>query len=96
MTAPKLTSLTLERTQKVTFSFDGVSVTGFYGESIAAALLRQGIKTIRNAPNSATPRGVFCAMGLCQECVVQINGRRLEACRTPINEGLIVEKITYS
>ena len=32
-------------------------------------------------------------MGLCQECVVLVAGRRVEACRLPVAEGLVVEPL---
>lgn len=85
----------IERTREVLFEFDGVKYTGFEGESIAAALLRVGIIHIRNAPNTGAPRGIFCVMGVCQECVVEIDGKKLEACRTSVTEGLVVSKASY-
>jgi len=83
------------RTETVEFSFDGTRYTGHDGETVAAALLRQGIIQLRDAPNKTTARGMFCVMGICQECVIEINGKRKEACRTPISSGLIIEKVKY-
>ena len=83
------------RTESVEFSFDGKSYAGHKGETVAAALLRQGILQLRDAPNSTTPRGMFCVMGICQECVVEINGKRKEACRTAIAPGLVIDKVKY-
>ena len=39
--------------------------------------------------------GMFCAMGVCQECVLLIDGQRREACRTSVAEGLEVRRISY-
>ncbi len=85
----------IERTKEISFQFDGVMINGYEGESIAAALLRAGITAIRNAPNTKTPRGMFCVMGVCQECVVSIDGKTREACRTTVSDGLIVERVIY-
>ncbi len=85
----------IERTREISFQFDGVTVSGYEGETIAAALLRAGIINIRNAPNGADARGIFCVMGVCQECVVKVNGKIKEACRTEIKDGLVVERISY-
>ena len=82
----------IERSEEISFEFDGKSYKGFAGESIAAALLRVGVTHLRDAPNSATPRGMFCVMGACQECVVEVNGRKVEACRTKLSTGLKIER----
>ncbi len=84
----------IERTKEISFHFDGVEVAGFVGETIAAALLRVNISNLRNAPNGGD-RGMFCVMGVCQECVVKVDGKIVEACRTEISDGLNVERVTY-
>ena len=80
------------RTVEISFEFDGVTVCGHVGETVAAALLRAGITHLRNAPNSGTPRGMFCIMGACQECVIEIDGHKAEACRTVVSEGLVIRR----
>ncbi len=82
----------IERSELITFQFDHNSVAAHEGESIAVALLRAGITHIRNAP-SGTARGMFCAIGVCQECVVMVGGKRVEACRTTVSDGLIVKRV---
>lgn len=84
----------IKRTAEITFNFDGKTFTAFDGETISAALLRSGQNNIRLAPNE-TPRGMFCGMGVCQECVVEVNGKRTEACRTKVTDGLAVRKVSY-
>lgn len=83
----------IERTKEVKFDFDGEEVRGFDGESIAAALLRADQIYLRDAPNTNTPRGMFCVMGVCQECLVEVDGGKKEACRTPISAGLVVKRV---
>lgn len=85
----------VERSGEVTFSFDGRAVTGHEGESIAAALAAAGIIELRTAPVDKGGRGMFCAMGVCQECIVLVDGQRTEACRCPVRAGLIVDRVTY-
>lgn len=82
----------ITRSAQVAFTFDGQAVTGFEGESLTAALNRAGIFHLRDAPNGAPPRGAFCCMGMCQECVVRIQGRIVEACRVLVATGLEVER----
>ena len=88
-------SIQIERSKEVTFQFDGKELTGYDGETIAAALLRSGITNLRNAPQNGGARGMFCVMGVCQECVVKVDGKIKESCRTTVSEGLIVERVRY-
>jgi aerobic-type carbon monoxide dehydrogenase small subunit (CoxS/CutS family) len=74
----------------VTFSFNGVSVQAVTGRNLAAVLLALGHRTLRASPGLGAPRGVFCMMGVCQECVVWVDGRRAPACRTLVRDGLTV------
>ena len=88
--APDLREAGLDRGPPLAFSFDGTSVGGFAGESVAAALLAAGIPILRRSPRGDAPRGAFCWMGICQECTVVVDGHRRPACRTPVTEGLAV------
>lgn len=78
------------RTPKIAFSFEGQKVEGHEGETIAAALMRTGELHLRNGLPGGAPRGVFCGMGICQECVVLVAGIRREACRTLVAAGISV------
>ena len=82
------------RSAEISFEFDGEDYPAFDGETIAAALLRAGILNIRSAPSGA-PRGLFCVMGACQECVVEVDGKKVEACRTVVSEGLKIKRVSY-
>ncbi|HWK43472.1 MAG TPA: (2Fe-2S)-binding protein [Stellaceae bacterium] len=78
----------VERGALVDFTFDGVPLRGYPGESLATALFVSGITDLRKAPRSGTPRGMFCLMGICQECVVWIEGRRQPSCQVTLRDGL--------
>lgn len=77
----------------VRFRLNGTEVEGFAGESVAAALGALGLTTLRHAPRSGSPRGAFCLMGVCQECLCRIDGARREACRTPLRAGMEVQTL---
>lgn len=79
--------------REVAFSFDGETLSASEGETLAAALHAQGRRTLRINRDDGGPRGAFCFMGVCQECVVLIDGRQTEACRTLVREGLVVERL---
>ena len=84
------------RSDPVTFSFDGRPVVAHAGETVLSALMRAGIRHLRDAPEDGAPRGAFCGMGLCQECVVQIGERRVESCRQVVSGGLSVQSLRLS
>jgi len=78
---------------RLSFRFDGQEITGYAGESIAAALIAADIHTNRISP-TGMPRGYFCGMGVCWECVVRINGKYNErACMQLLEAGMIVETL---
>ncbi|GAA3869529.1 hypothetical protein GCM10022404_19460 [Celeribacter arenosi] len=83
----------IKRSEKVTFTFDGMPVEGHDGEMLVSALVRANILTLRHAPHDAAPRGAFCCMGLCQECAVVVKGQTVEACRTEVTADLVVERV---
>lgn len=72
----------------VNFSFDGRALQARQGVSIAAALTEAGIRALRLTPTGA-PRGMFCGMGVCQDCLVMVNGQPSQrACMTPLSDGM--------
>lgn len=76
--------------RQIEFTFDGEPVTGLAGDTVAVALLAAGIRTLRQGAEGGGSRGMFCAMGVCQECVVVVDGANIEACRLPVSDGLDV------
>ena len=60
------------------------------GASVAAAILSAGVTSFRSS-TAATARGPLCAMGVCMECRVTINGRPHQlACQTLCRDGMEV------
>lgn len=76
----------------VTFLFNGKELTGFEGEPIAAALRASGVLVHRYTAKRAEPRGVFCAIGRCNDCVMIVDGTpNIRTCTTPLKAGMKVE-----
>jgi len=81
-----------EKGKKVTFTCDGKTMEGFEGEPIAAALKAAGIMVHRFTKKEHKPRGMFCAIGRCTDCVMVVDGMpNVRTCVTPLKEGMIVE-----
>ncbi|NPV85111.1 MAG: (2Fe-2S)-binding protein [Anaerolineae bacterium] len=82
----------LKRGKKVQIFVDGETVEAFAGETIAAALLASGIKRFRYTRKKGDPRGIFCGMGVCFECLVTVNGEsNVRACLTPVVDGMKID-----
>ena len=79
---------TLER---VRIEIDGAphDVPAHY--NVAAALLATGILACRASTVSGAPRGPFCMMGVCFDCLVEIDGvPNVQGCMTPVRDGMQV------
>ncbi|MCC7048623.1 MAG: (2Fe-2S)-binding protein [Alphaproteobacteria bacterium] len=82
----------IDRGAAFRFDFDGQPVTAYPGETVAAALLAAGIARFRSTARGAMPRGLYCGMGMCWECLVAIDGRPSNrACMTEAKPGMRVE-----
>ena len=78
----------VRRSRPVQIFFSARPVTALEGETVAAALTAAGIRTLRT-DDRGEPRGVFCGMGVCFDCLVRIDGRASQrACMTKVAEGM--------
>lgn len=75
-----------------TFRFQGESVAAHPGETIGASLLAAGIRHLRTTRRDGRPRGLYCGIGHCFDCLVTVNGVPSQrACLTPVAAGDRVE-----
>lgn len=59
--------------------------------SVAAALLANGYRTNRRSGVSGERRGSYCLMGVCFECLVEINGQpNQQGCMTQVVDGMSI------
>lgn len=71
---------------------DGKVIEAFEGEPIAAALVANGTKVFRYTKRYHEPRGVFCALGQCNDCLMVVNGvPGTRTCVTTVEDGMKVE-----
>src|SRR5207248_9180792 len=74
----------------VRIRFDGTEIEALPGETIAAALAAADIVAVRRA-RSGAPRGPYCGMGVCFDCLVTVDGRPSQrACLTKVAPGMDV------
>lgn len=75
----------------VPITIDGEPAHARVGDTVAAALLAAGRATCRSTPVSGAPRGPYCMMGVCFECLVEIDGvPNQQACMVVAEAGMIV------
>lgn len=81
-----------EKGREVTFSFDGRELKGMEGEPIAVALKANGVMIHRYTRKEHKPRGIFCAIGRCTDCVMVVDGKpNVRTCVTPLAEGMKIQ-----
>jgi hypothetical protein len=81
----------VERGRQLRFFFDGAPIAAHEGETVAAALLAAGRRVLRTTAVRGEPRGVFCGMGVCYDCLVVIDGEpSRRACMVFAREGMQV------
>ncbi len=76
---------------RVVFTYDGVEMEGYEGEPIAMALKAAGVEVHRFTAKRHEPRGIFCAIGRCTDCVMVVDGKpNVRTCMTPLVAGMDV------
>jgi len=79
-------------TATISVIIDGKSVCARAGDSVAATLLAAGFDRCRTSPVSGAPRGPYCLMGVCFECLVSVDGvGNRQGCLVLVREGMRIE-----
>jgi len=74
------------------FTLDGRALTAREGDSVAAALMSNGVAHCRTTAVSGAPRAPYCMMGVCFECLVTIDGvGNRQGCVIPLRAGMAIE-----
>ncbi|MEQ9135862.1 MAG: (2Fe-2S)-binding protein [Thalassobaculum sp.] len=81
------------RLRRITFLFDGEAVEAREGDTVATALLAAGAGATRTTPASGAARGAYCLMGVCFECLVEVDGvPNRQGCLVAVAEGMRVRR----
>jgi predicted molibdopterin-dependent oxidoreductase YjgC len=78
------------RPAPVTITVRGRPVVAHPGESLAAALIAAGLWRFGEGEDPARPRTPVCMMGVCQQCLLRVDGRLVQACLTPVVASQVV------
>lgn len=81
-----------QNAKRVMIEVDGRALEVKAGMMIAAALLEHGIRINRYTRKAHAPRGIFCGIGQCTDCVMVVNGvPNVRTCITPVRDGMKIE-----
>jgi predicted molibdopterin-dependent oxidoreductase YjgC len=84
--------MAVRRESAITVTVDGRPVSVLAGETVATVLLAEGIRVFRHSEKRGEPRGVFCGMGICYECLVTVDGvPNMRACVTPVEPDMVIQ-----
>jgi predicted molibdopterin-dependent oxidoreductase YjgC len=76
---------------RIGLTLDGTPHEGVRGQTIAGVLLAEGVLSWRRTSVGDSPRGVFCGIGVCFDCIVEVNGvRDIRACQRRAQDGDVV------
>ena len=79
--------------ETVTITIEGVDVEVPAGEMVAAAVLVGNLRYTRTTPVSGSPRAPLCMMGVCFECLMEIDGvPNRQACQVEVAAGMTVRR----
>lgn len=77
---------------EIKLTLDGAPIAAVPGQTVGAALTAAGVTSWRSTAKKGRPRGLFCGIGICFDCLVTADGvPNQRACITPAREGMTVE-----
>ncbi|HYM90090.1 MAG TPA: (2Fe-2S)-binding protein [bacterium] len=77
------------RGSRISIEVDGEPLEAYVGETLAAAMLAAGRRVFHHSLRTDSPRGMYCGMGVCFECLMVVNGQpNVRACMTPVLPGM--------
>lgn len=87
--------LTFPKRERIPFSFNGKTIYGLEGDTIASALHANGILKLSFSITHHRPRGFYCAIGNCSSCHMTVDGiPNVKTCITPLVAGMDVRRQT--
>ncbi len=85
--------LDFERGEPLKLIFEGREITAYPGESVAAALVAEGVDILGWSKLRGRPRGFFCGIGKCSSCLMVVDGiPNTRTCVTPVSPGMRVSR----
>ena len=81
----------VERGEPIDLLVDGQLIRAYAGETIAGALTAAGRRAFRHTAKTGAPRGLFCGIGICFDCLVTVEGMgHVRSCMVSVQPGMRV------
>ena len=75
----------------ITITFEGEQLQVPAGETVLASVMAAGSGHNRTSPISGAHRAGYCQMGVCFECLMEIDGiPNQQACNMQVRDGMVV------
>lgn len=85
----------LPQGKTVTIYFEGKELKAREGQTVAAALMAKGVYKFGHSRNLSQPRGLYCANGRCQSCLMTIDSvEHVRTCITLVRDGMSIKLST--
>ena len=82
--------LEIPKSKTIKFLWQQKPLQAREGETIASALIANGIDIFGHHPKDEAPLGIFCANGQCSQCMVLVDGKPVKSCMTKVKPGMSV------
>lgn len=78
---------------RVNITFEGEPLEVPATETVIAAVMAAGAGYNRTSPISGAHRAPYCHMGVCHECLMEIDGiPNQQACKIQVRDGMVVKR----
>ncbi len=82
----------IDRSQTLSFTFEGKPVSAYAGDTIGSALYASGRRVFSRSFKYHRPRGLLCCSGACPNCMMTVDGvPNVRVCVEPVREGAVVK-----
>lgn len=85
--------LEIPESERIEFYWQDQPIIAREGETIASALIANGIDIFGYHPKDHSPLGLFCANGQCSQCLVLVEGKPVKSCMTEVKAGIHVKPV---
>ena len=82
-----------QKTEMIRIFFEGELIYAHKGHSVASALLEAGVTYFQNTTSRGSQRGPFCMMGVCFDCLVEIDEQpNQQACMINVYQEMKIKR----
>ena len=82
----------VNRGKAIEVFINGEKIIAYEGELVSTVLQAEGISVFNHKHKTGKPSGIYCAMGVCYECLVSVdNVPNIRACQTLIRDRMVIQ-----